>query len=962
MLLAAVIASGVAYAEGEQTTTFGPSDVSYTEDNVATGTTSKTPKVDTYYSNVTGEFDITAGEGVDVKLKLSGKTVTVNGAQIQTDGNTDNDEVRLGTINAASTWLSHGRFVAAESTDLANAGDLYINGGSLQIADGITLNNKITLGSSSYASGWPDSLKSAALVVGLWSKANETVTFTGVVDIVDNAKICMQSGYNLNLTGDLVGSADLEFSRYSNNGNTNSIITFSGSAAGYTGNITINGFEQDNKVYTNTLKLTGTGTNLLTNAASITVGTNAKLDLSEVAGVTLTDKITNNGTIVIGQAITNNAASIGTLEVAEVTEFDSSNLTYTGTSNTANGFLTSVSDLVIITNTSANKEGISVLIDGTTLTTDSEGKVTGNIESTIFRVNSGTESLISDIVNKASEYRVAADSTLDINAQKLVDDKVILAKGATLSNGGSATGDNQKQLPKLEFTGNAYVDASNGSYGLIEGSYNESHLWLNGHTLTKKGNGEFYLVNTTIHGGGTILISEGTFKIGTTQTASKTTRAADSVFDTGSQGTLSIINGDTLQAAGVVGTGGKIVGASNTTLLLESAEDYSYGGVVEGGFQLTKKGSGTHTFTGNTTLGTVTGEAGGISFNGSSNSLNVLDLSAGDTSTAQMLIGGAVTVNSKVWLGTSAGITLTKDASLTRGSVTIKGNGTKSATISRNSEDSSANSADLYEITNQRFTVSNAKVEVATAEGGATISNRLINVALTNTGTGTLVASNGYNTYTALVAKAGNLNICGFSVDAGNNVQGNLELLEIAAGKTIGVHTSYNSSINATSDKATIAVSGAATFGAGANLHANLTLNDGAVLTLGEGGLDMNDSVLTLGSSLTLNSETVQRIMELAEDEVVELFTNVSELILGEQHYTAGSLTSDDGVALGTVFNLSTEPMPTELTAAANTSYYLGFDGKGTVYAAQIVPEPTTATLSLLALAALAARRRRASR
>ena len=52
------------------------------------------------------------------------------------------------------------------------------------------------------------------------------------------------------------------------------------------------------------------------------------------------------------------------------------------------------------------------------------------------------------------------------------------------------------------------------------------------------------------------------------------------------------------------------------------------------------------------------------------------------------------------------------------------------------------------------------------------------------------------------------------------------------------------------------------------------------------------------------------------------------------------------------------------LSASATTTnlgggYYLGYDANGTVFVGMMVPEPTTATLSLLALAGLAARRRR---
>ena len=94
---------------------------------------------------------------------------------------------------------------------------------------------------------------------------------------------------------------------------------------------------------------------------------------------------------------------------------------------------------------------------------------------------------------------------------------------------------------------------------------------------------------------------------------------------------------------------------------------------------------------------------------------------------------------------------------------------------------------------------------------------------------------------------------------------------------------------------------------------------------------------------------TIQR---LGEGETTNLFTGVDELYLGDSTVASGNLTEADAVTLGTYFT------------GFDETYYLGYDGQN-VYAGvkspvtPAVPEPTTATLSLLALAALASRRRR---
>ena len=80
------------------------------------------------------------------------------------------------------------------------------------------------------------------------------------------------------------------------------------------------------------------------------------------------------------------------------------------------------------------------------------------------------------------------------------------------------------------------------------------------------------------------------------------------------------------------------------------------------------------------------------------------------------------------------------------------------------------------------------------------------------------------------------------------------------------------------------------------------------------------------------------------------LFEGIDKLILGNTEYTT-SITMDDNILAHTYFG------------NIGSDYLLVYDatvpGNGILSIMAAVPEPSTATLSLLALAALAARRRR---
>ena len=150
-------------------------------------------------------------------------------------------------------------------------------------------------------------------------------------------------------------------------------------------------------------------------------------------------------------------------------------------------------------------------------------------------------------------------------------------------------------------------------------------------------------------------------------------------------------------------------------------------------------------------------------------------------------------------------------------------------------------------------------------------------------------------------------------------------------------------------------------------LNANLVLGDAtgtvgrAVLDVsameGEGGLWMGSSVTLNPMQVELSERDLELVSALGKNERYDLFNGVDQFLIAEEEYTQLGL-GDTWVDAATVFS----------NIDQTNKYYLFYTGEsaiggkggqmGTVYLLQI-PEPTTGTLSLLALCALAARRRR---
>lgn len=177
-----------------------------------------------------------------------------------------------------------------------------------------------------------------------------------------------------------------------------------------------------------------------------------------------------------------------------------------------------------------------------------------------------------------------------------------------------------------------------------------------------------------------------------------------------------------------------------------------------------------------------------------------------------------------------------------------------------------------------------------------------------------------------------NLSFAAYSKDATKTAQATFTKGFTAKSVTLAAGSDITSGV-AISSLSALTVSGDATF------DADLDLSSKVTLTL-DGILNLDGSALTLGNSITLGGALISDIdSKLESGALITLFTGVDSLLLGNTAYV-------DAVDASTVF-----------TGMAAGSYNLVF-GNGNV-SLTTIPEPTTATLSLLALAGLAARRRR---
>ena len=348
--------------------------------------------------------------------------------------------------------------------------------------------------------------------------------------------------------------------------------------------------------------------------------------------------------------------------------------------------------------------------------------------------------------------------------------------------------------------------------------------------------------------------------------------------------------------------------------------------------------------------------------------------------------------HTNLWLGPNAAINLASEAKLTRGNMTIIGTGADSSITK------GANGDNNFSAGSSAHTVSNAKVEVASASE-STLALQLDNSSVTNAGEGKLIVNNAANTLTAVNAEKGNITVQNASaskvtigaISAASGKKVTTEIADLEVGTvslkggladgeysltttgslTIGTleldltaytdMTKVYNLVSTTGADATITLTNAFTgtvdgytYTVNGSGTSSLTLSFEEIvapstsLTTTVLGASLNGTMLTLtvDGDITDFTETAN-ITGFADGVLADILTLTKGLEDGMVRIT---LVDGDAIQDDTIVG----------DGYSNVGFYGAYYGEGTsMYFVQYIPEPATATLSLLALAGLAARRRR---
>ena len=486
-------------------------------------------------------------------------SLNVNGGQL----NVLNGTVQLGFSSAGNMVVTGGT---------ANIKKLNVNKGSLTLSGG-----RLNIGSGGLVGG----ANQTATLTGGTLGALDNWTLSGVTTTIGTIKIDTDKwdaatgtaaaganiGMNISLLGNitaaeggmaitLAGSGTLTIDHTLSGVvtlaedstakiliNTNNIDSFNRAKVGEFGDTGASGFWIGYQIY-------GAGSNA---AVYSTTDTNTQLDLiNGVYGVTSTEFDVNDSVVYnaaqMSAATQFNVFSSGSFDVrldstVKANIANKGEVLIGGTSqlakvnNSENGAVYLLGEdgkKLLKFYGNFNGGTLSSSVDGNTVTSSTGGNFAGNItvlNGTTLKAQSSTninawECFGSNTLNRV--IQVEGNATLDVNGVSNYY-KVELQKGATLANDAvnDHTGNNNvtshKQLPQIILSGNAEIRAIS-NFGMVGGSYDNTTLTLNSHTLTKTGSGVFIATNTTITEG-TVQIDAGTFHSYTTSTGSTSRNA-----------------------------------------------------------------------------------------------------------------------------------------------------------------------------------------------------------------------------------------------------------------------------------------------------------------------------------------------------------------------------------------------------------------------------------------------------
>lgn len=573
--------------------------------------------------------------------------------------------------------------------------------------------------------------------------------------------------------------------------------------------------------------------------------------------------------------------------------------------------------------------GSSLAFSGTAMVVDSDvaSSVTGsNATLQTDAERPGTMYKVGNV--SASTLNVEGPGSIDLRNSTVSSGKVNVQGGnvyaGSLANGSSVSVGNGALLSvndNMAANNVNFTVGGDSSGGLAELLLNGSQF-ATGNRIRMNGNG-------VVRSGSLVLFNSATV------TAENTgNELAMSAILTSGDMTLNVAAGGELAFSGGLGYGGadtdlnhKIVKAGGGKLIIGKADGTSGAQSFRSGLQVA---------------------AGSVDVNLDLTLNNRLEQAAeGDV--VNIRSGHTLAANGDVVLNAN-GMTVEDGATLKMGSrldISAQESG-GSAKVAGNSTAYTTGAGD--------YTISQATVTAHTAAAGMTLANSLQDVTIVNDGSGTLLETNAANAGTdaTLSAEARTASIS-FMNKGTAGMQ--LEDVIIGAGQAVGVYRAMQA---VEEQETSLAISGKLVGYTQSSLNADVTLMSGSMLNVYGTG----NTGITLGSSLTLEKGLALSAMDTAAvnrlgGSPYRLFSGVDSLTLDGTDYvgTTGEITLEDAVDAHDYFANLDEGRYFILYSGAAA----GGENVGQVYLVKTagVPEPASATLSLLALAALAARRRR---
>ncbi len=902
--------------------------------NVTTNTTGGND----YYSTHSNDINIVLGSGST--LTETNYNLTLNGAafNLSTSSGTGNYYLNSFTMTGDGASLSvsnSANFNITGSNSGVGDGDIYLsNQGRIYFADGGTY----SLSNDIYLTG----------VVNMIDVGGGSLTLNGNITYLDETMTSLRYLY---INGGLVIGDDLSFTLEPQEDGTYTLLAGVTSVTGDLDSIEIYGFEEGtlldltydsstSKIYLTvggiTYDLAWSGGDGNWSDSGAWLLDEASSDYTTKANVTIGSQGETGGTITLTSDITANNVTVEGANNYTLTSSDNASLTVLESiTKDGDGTLTIDADIA-----SANK------IQGNA----GELILNGEVEYVKYLYLYGADAEINGDINYVNTISIASGSEVDINAK--VQFETLSVSYGTLNVNTDLEGYKLSTIGGTNFT--STINVADGVTMTLTGAYGTtaySSYVYNGNINLGEGavlddrmnNVQYYTGNLTVSGDGEYIINSMTMKA----------NSAKSTFTLGSGASMTILNDLTfsnanykteLYIAGDMSVGGQLnkTGAGNTEIYIQNGGSLS----LVNGVVTTRAEGDTSTY-----LIQVMANA---------------TLALGDQSDSTDY-GDTITVNF-----TGAGSTLKALDEVTNVYSTLN----FSTTNTVNWE-----VAEGTELIYHSIITSGATIEVV-GDGDVTLTSAGQSGASLTMGGGELTLT-GDNSFTQLTANSvtitdgGTLtlgsesnvdSISGGTIDAstsGNNEFSNLVLSNTTVKVSSNVLTFNSVTLNGVSfestDGSTISIAAS-----------NLTLQEAVTFDASEN--NVTTSITVLSGTNTSHTGMLTLDLSMTDELLVELAKVLNEggtFTIQVEGMTDDSITLNTEISTLSVLKTGGTISDEELTLLLNGTSYDGltliesyYDSEGILTytlsgSIDIIPEPSTATLSLLALAGLLARRRR---